>query len=123
MDNQNFQCQYCLSRDEPGSKAQRIRKTGKGCEQPQHRPVHLHKELKFYRCPGNFYSVQGVYWVQVHSRFESGMMPYPGGLLEQPNKLMEIFEVIESYKRDKIEEEQKKIQKAQSKGMTRGRSA
>jgi hypothetical protein len=43
--------------------------------------------------------------------FERGTLPFPGALSEQPNKAVEIFRVIESFKAEKAREAQAKAEK------------
>lgn len=50
--------------------------------------------LVFYKCPSNFYSAY-VAEIMMHARnIEKGLLPYAGGLLDQPAKFVELVAMI-----------------------------
>jgi hypothetical protein len=67
----------------------------KGCGSPLNNPVAKYKDrIVFYRCPANFYSGY-VAELMSHARhLENGLLPYSGGLLEQPAKLVELLTLL-----------------------------
>jgi hypothetical protein len=73
------------------------RKELKGCFNPIKRPVAKYKDkIVFYKCPANFYSM-GLAKIKEQARhLENGLLPYSGGLFDQPAKLVEIMNLFES---------------------------
>lgn len=67
------------------------------------------ENILFRKCPGNFYTLALPHLLTLYRQYESGVLPYPGSLMEQPNKILEVFDVIEHHKRAKMEEEAERI--------------
>lgn len=51
----------------------------------------------------------------LYFNYKSGILPYKGSLVEQPNKIMEIFSVFDALQYEKQEKHQKQIEKEQRK--------
>lgn len=89
------------------------RKELKGCHAPIKRAVAKYKDkIIFYKCPSNFYQF-GLAKIQDHARhLEKGLLPYEGGLFDQPAKLVEIMMLFESLRLEdevnRLEAENKK---------------
>ena len=66
-------------------------------------PVAAHRfdGMAFSTCPGNFFSLAALHFVELYSRFKDGVLPYGGTLTEQPSKLIEIFRTIEGHKAER----------------------
>lgn len=76
---------------------QEQRKRLKGCHSPIEKPVMVWRnKINFYKCPSNFYSPLISELISVASHFKSGLLPYEGGLFEQPSKLIEVFNFVNS---------------------------
>lgn len=73
----------------------------KGCSKPLDRSIAKWKDkIFFYRCPSNFYSSL-VADLMGHARhLENGLLPYQGGLFDQPAKLIELYNFINSLRLD-----------------------
>lgn len=102
--NGNFSCHVCKEKyPEPR------RKTMKGCSDPINNPVAKYKDkIVFYKCPSNFYSAY-VAEVMSHARhLENGLLPYSGGLFDQPAKLVELMGLLNSLR---IEDELTRLKK------------
>jgi hypothetical protein len=69
----------------------------KGCSKPIANPVSKWKDrIYYYRCPSNFYSPY-VAEIMTHARhIENGLLPYGGGLFDQPAKLIELYNLANS---------------------------
>jgi len=112
IDNPRFQCSKCIKqfsgrRDE---KEMLLRdKQGKACDfianETRH---HINYELKFKRCIGNFFDYGAVHMLTLYNKYEKGMLPFNGCLSDQPNKIIEVFNIIESYKSERMIQEQNK---------------
>jgi hypothetical protein len=70
--------------------------------------IQVGKDLRFSTCPGNFYSNDIAHLLEMERMFSLGSMPFPGGVADQPNKLVEAFRVIQAHKADKLKAEQSK---------------
>jgi hypothetical protein len=53
-------------------------------------------KLLFYRCPSSYYSPYIAELVGHARHIENGLLPYAGGLLEQPAKLIEVYGLLNS---------------------------
>jgi hypothetical protein len=86
----------------------------KGCHSPIERPVAVWKnKIHFYKCPSNFYNPM-IAELSSHARhIESGLLPYEGGLYDQPAKLIESINLLNSLRiEDEIERLEKQSQEA-----------
>lgn len=81
----------------------------KGCYGPINNPVAKWKDrIFFYKCPSNFYS-QYIADLMSHARhIENGLLPYKGGLFDQPAKLIELYNLVNSLR---IEDEIARLKK------------
>ena len=99
IDNTRFQCDSCPEKS----------REAKACEKPNPNIVHkLGTDLGFHKCIGNFFSGTALNWLELHNKFEQGVMPYPGSLLDQPNKIIEIFRVVGQHKHQAAEDRMKR---------------
>jgi hypothetical protein len=113
IDNREFYCHSCLNkyanRPDAESMTQRMREL-KGCFSIKEKPIATVDELKFYKCVGNFFRGEVLTLLEMQGRYERGILPYPGSLSEQPNKLIECFSAIDNYKQEKLAQERKRIE-------------
>jgi hypothetical protein len=112
MDNRKFICGECKDsykgRSDQARITQKMRES-KGCFGVLQRDMHhIDKEILFSTCIGNYFDFSMTYFFELFNHYEKGVMPFPGTVMEQPNKIIEIFRVIQSYKNAKIEREHKK---------------
>lgn len=47
-------------------------------------------------CPGKLVVPQAVEWLRLYDHYENGVLPFSGGLLEQPNNYLEAMDIIRS---------------------------
>lgn len=111
--NPRFQCESCLEKE---SDAARV---VKGCEVNSSARVVSFKHLHLRRCPANFATQGMINWVESHTLFRQGVMPFPGALMDQPNKVIELFRVVEDFRAEKAAAEAQRARL--KKGMQRGR--
>lgn len=110
-----FHCDFCKKKY-----AKSYRDNRKACSVESKKPVFEYKDrIKYYRCPANFVDMSIVHYMTVNKHFRNGIMPFSGTLMEQPNKLIEILELIESLlneiESEKSRKEDKKWQTTKSK--------
>lgn len=126
IDNKSYRCHECVNqfrgRTDSATMLERAKKT-KGCTKEYAAPVHRIDDIGFTLCPGNFYSKSAEGLIEAYYFFERGILPYPGSLMDQPNKIIEIFRVIEAYKNDKILKETKKQGSSNKWPTTKSRSS
>lgn len=72
-------------------------KVARGCHGPPKNKVKLEGQL-LDRCPRRLFLDEGdgvseVLWY--YKNYKSGLLPVTGGLLDQPNQLMEYFRIID----------------------------
>lgn len=74
------------------------------CRTQSQKEIHKIKNRIFFKsCIGNYYSHSVIPLLKVWAHFEQrGIMPYDGALLDQPNKIIEVFDVMTEIKADKI---------------------
>lgn len=56
-----------------------------------------------------------TYILTLFDLYKKGTMPYPGAMVDQPAKIIEIFQVLTQLQYEKEEETRKKIEKEQKK--------
>lgn len=77
----------------------------------------IDNEVFFSKCIGNYYDNVVAGYLSANESFQKGVMPFGGSLFDQPAKIIEAFNVIESIKRDT----QLKAQEAERAKQKRGR--
>jgi hypothetical protein len=106
LDNKSFQCGEC--KEHPQHEAM---KKLKHCETIAENPVHFigdKREIRFRTCIGNFFTRTVRSLIELQNLYEIGVMPHDGPPVDQPSKMMEVFNVIANHKSDKLEKERKK---------------
>lgn len=89
IDDDRFQCEKCKPATRPS----------KFCLTSSQNVAHvLEPDLRFRKCPGNFFSFSSLNILEMHNSFEGGVMPYPGAFADQPNKVIEAFRIISVHK-------------------------
>jgi hypothetical protein len=82
------------------AKTERARKF-KGCFDFKTKSYRIDNVL-FDSCVGN-YAVPIEYYVEAFRLYEKGVLPFEGGVGEQPNKIMAIFQLIEARRTEVFE--------------------
>jgi hypothetical protein len=113
-----FNCAACLIRYK-----KEHRDSQKGCNAPTSRVVaKYHSFFEFKRCPGALKSQAMREIIQLHRLWESGVLPYDGGVLDQPAKIVEAMGLVDSLKfehQKDLEAKAKKWQKTKSQSNSR----
>jgi hypothetical protein len=85
----------------------------KGCFEVKKKPMHTimisegKESIKFSKCIGNFFDLSVLSLMEMQRQYDKGVLPFPGSLSQQPNKVIEAFAVIERYKFEKLERDRK----------------
>lgn len=123
--DKRFSCESCLTqyqnRADFESMTQKLRDS-KGCATLLPQPAHqIENSIKFSSCIGNFV-MPGIYpWLEAHAYFERGILPFPGSLMDQPAKVIQLFNVIDGYKNAQATKQAEELRRKQSGGARHGR--
>ncbi len=120
MTDTQFNCAACLKKNK-----QQFRDTKKGCNKQALVDVAKYHEIyTFKRCPGALKSQTYIHLIEQHRQWELGVLPFEGGLLDQPAKYVEAMRLIESLKlehQNDVLEKAKKWQKTKSASNSRSK--
>jgi hypothetical protein len=107
--NRDFICSECVTKFKGRTDEKemlRKTKTTRNCETVS-TPSMLFQvyDLKSKRCPGNLFSREVVFHYELFQKFKLGILPFQGSLSDQPNKIIEIFKIIEEWEIDRQKKE------------------
>lgn len=113
---EKFDCNKCVAQyagrpngEEMTAKLQK----SKACRSKEAAPIQwIGKDLGFRTCIGNFVSPQVRAMTAAFNKFQSGVMPYSGGLMEQPAKIISVFQLMEVLTVERMERERQKAERA-----------
>jgi hypothetical protein len=115
IDNRQFICSECLNqyrgRKDFEMMTDKLKLT-KSCESIQAKPLFVISDIGFKTCIGNYFAYWVMPWIEAYHRYQDGVMPYAGGLMEQPSKAIEILRAIDNHQAEKTEKEIKKANEA-----------
>jgi hypothetical protein len=120
MTQKIYNCALCLTHNKPEHREKK-----KFCNTPSKRVLTEYKGFfNYYRCPGSFASSWAVELISMHGLFESGQLPYEGGILDQPAKYIEVMRLIGSLKLEHQKDLEAKAKKWQTtKSVSNSRSS
>lgn len=75
-------------------------KNRNGCEAKSKTPRQTHDYIEFYNCYCNHLSSSFDTYLFIHDQYTKGFLPFKGTVLEQPNKSMEVINLISKLKSD-----------------------
>lgn len=104
LSDKKWQCSSCMKKCLPD-----FRKV-KGCHGGRRYTLKDGEREAFVvdKCVGNFWSAGASFWFDQYRHFKAGMLPFPGTVLQQPAKVMEIFAVIEGLEARRMAKEAEK---------------
>lgn len=68
----------------------------RGCNEPTERVQYVVDGEKIYRCPAKYIRQDIKMFINMYMDYKKGWLPFRGTKSEQPIKLMEIFDILES---------------------------
>ena len=97
--NDLYKCNICQSDNfkRDSEKLIEQKKKIKGCSKPVKRNVFSYNGVDFKKCPANFTNKSISELFTAYFNFKNGLLPFNGSLMDQPYKIIEIFNVIDSY--------------------------
>jgi len=76
-------------------------------------------KINYKKCVGNFYFGEWVSIINNYNNYEKGVMPFSGGLFEQPSKFVECMSLVHNLIRENEDEKKRQaelIQRNKSSG-------
>lgn len=111
MNQAEFNCAACIKRH-----AKKHRDEKKGCNVRSSKPVGAYHEIyTFYRCPGSMRDAGMVELIKQHRHWKLGVLPFEGGLLQQPAKYIEAMHLIDALEAEHQNDVLEKARKWQTK--------
>ena len=68
----------------------------RGCLKPTERVQYIFEGKEMYRCPAKFIMPEVKTYIEMYSQYKKGLLPFRGTITEQPTKLIDIFNILES---------------------------
>lgn len=95
----------------------------KGCTKLVEHVVYKFDDgTQFHKCPGNLANQSAMYWLSVHAHYDKGFLPFPGSVMDQPAKAMEIISLISGLNAEQqLQEAKRQKQKSAGKTVIHGR--
>jgi hypothetical protein len=119
--NPRFDCHKCAEKYPGRPELLKKERTILGCFGIREQPIHKIEGINYYTCIGNFCDESAISWVEAHSQFELGVMPFEGGYMDQPAKAIETMRVIGNYKTNWQVERAKKQELQRKAKLSHGR--
>jgi late competence protein required for DNA uptake (superfamily II DNA/RNA helicase) len=119
--NERFQCSRCIRKHQGKRKDWEAHlereQEAKACRSLKPEPfAEIDQQIFFTTCPGNFSYPEVLNWRAAFMRYQQGILPFPGSLMDQPNRVIELFQLFEADEMDRMIEERKRIEKQQRGG-------
>lgn len=90
--DESFNCFSCKKKMSAG-----VRDRQKACFTPRDREiVNYNGSIKYFTCPSNHYNAGTSRLIDMFRHFQQGVLPFEGGLLDQPAKIIEVFRIVEN---------------------------
>ena len=106
--NKRVNCQHCISKYYGTARHKMIEVTQKQMGCFNNKRLNKLENICYHGCIGNFKDEGVDYLMALFLNYERGMLPYNMSYSEHPNKLIEIFNVIENFKNKHLEKKQKR---------------
>lgn len=109
VEPEKFDCATCITQYGTSEKLQgktQAKRKSKGCFDYKTKGYRL-DQFKYTNCIGN-HTVPIDYIMDAFTLYEKGQLPFEGTLGDQPNKIIEIFDIIYRRRQDFFDREAKK---------------
>jgi len=84
-------------------------KNRNGCDNRRsEKPRQTYRNINFHDCYCNHLDHSFGHYLNIHDNYTKGFLPFTGGYLDQPNKVMEIVNLISVLKYEAEKKEQEK---------------
>ena len=115
--DKNFNCRECKKQFSAS-----VRDSRKACFTSRKKEyINYNDSIKYFTCPSNHFNQAYASIIEMNRLFHDGTLPFEGGLLDQPSKIIEMFRIVDSLdaERQKDIDRKQKWQKTQSKSNSR----
>ena len=100
MYDKKYNCYHCHGQYKGSSKREKILEAlqeQKGCfDESQDRFRYKFENIGYRYCIGNYYDRSVSLLNDMFNKFQQGVMPFPGSYSDQPGKILDVFQLIES---------------------------
>jgi hypothetical protein len=103
--NKQYNCFSCKKKFSEAYRNER-----RYCTKSSEKPIHKINGINFHRCIGSFYCAGYFSINDIVRNYRNGVLPFSGGLLDQPAKVIEAISYAESLTLSKEIEQQRKAQ-------------
>lgn len=87
-------------------------KNRNGCEnRVSEKPRQTYRNINFHTCFCNHLDLSFNQYLSIHDNYTKNHLPFSGGYLEQPNKVMEIINLISTLRSESERREQEKAKR------------
>ena len=120
-----FNCQDKISRLAEKTtleEATRLVNVSNGCNKVDEDYRYKIDNIRYHTCFCRFKHPQIVFFYNLFSQYEKGMLPFAGNLVDQPNYIMEVFAILGKLKTEKQEEDLKRQQAEDGRRINRHRA-
>ncbi len=98
--NKDFNCTSCVNRyskrSDYGEMNSKMR-TLKGCFTTKSPKSHKIEDVNFTTCVGNIARPDiGIRLLDIRKNMERGILPFVGGFMDQPSKIVEVMDIVDS---------------------------
>ena len=113
-----FNCVECRKRYDRHPDPEKMWESWKArmsCYDIKEKPKFQLDQIRYYTCPGNFFSFSVASLMEGYHNYKLGVMPYKGSFFEQPAKIIEVYKMIEAIieekKADQIKQHEKDLKR------------
>lgn len=119
MTNPQYRCGVCKNRYKTEPDKRKNLMDAMACnyiaEKPRHnyKPEHNNSEnptVKYKNCIGNHFYAKWSGIINFYEKYNSGILPFSGGFMEQPAKFVEVMELVHNLIVEKQEIEKRQIE-------------
>jgi len=109
MTDNNYNCGVCQKKYPGQPEKLKAMLNQKACAEIKANPALRYKgnhgmlgapDIVYYKCPANFQDNGARKYMMLYENYEKGLMPYYGGVLEQPAKFVELMELVHNLKNE-----------------------
>ena len=118
--NHNFNCSMCKAKYPRQPEKREAMFEQKSCKKlaPKtrfsYKPKHSmagNLTVGYSTCPANLFNSGTLSLINMVNDYDKGVLPYSGGVFEQPAKFVEVMELVHNLKEEYNQEQEKKLSK------------
>jgi len=112
LNNRKFICSDCVSQFKGNGAEEKLemRQAQMACKKDFGSTLHKVQinddTFGYSKCVGNYFSHSALQWIEAHQLYDKGILPFPGGFMDQPNKAVEAMRVVQGFKIEQLRRDQ-----------------